>query len=247
MDFNDAVLIAEEPTDEISHFAGTEYLESIFRDGCIKGSQYSIGRRQAMGSKDFTEKDDDPYEFCVVRRAHADRPLKLSLNAGATQILLDRNTIMNIRGIKKPYPIAEIPLFKTKLMENTLKEIEEASGRDCSDIRAAIAHRPLYTPEQFNGKMPKLFGYARPLLESLKRDYAEYYRKISHREGEERFDLSKNPIPLSSKYIRFRLARREMNPKLAGYIRNYYKKDPDLFERNDVLRQILDGSFNYDS
>lgn len=244
--FNEALQISEEPTDEISHFAGADYLESIFRDGCIKGSQYSIGRRQAMGSKDFTEKDDDPYEFCVVRKAHADKPLKLSLSAGATQILVDKNTIMNIRGIKKPYPIAEIPLFKTKLIQSTIKRIEDETGRDCSDIKAAMTHRPLYTPEQFNEKMPKIFGYARNLVDSIKRDYSEYYRKISHREGEERFDLSRNSIPLSSRYIKFRLAKREMNPKLAGYIRSYCKKDPGLFEKNEVLKQILDGSFNYD-
>ena len=245
MKYTKALAIAEEATDELSHFVGEESLEKILESGYLKGSQYDIAKMNFKGSKEFKNIDDNPKELCLVRKGLATNPEALSGNSGTTRFLLDMENIKNIRHIKKPYPVAQLPVQNQRFIENELKELEEY-GLDKTRlnlIKSSINHKPMLPPKEVEEKINSLFKNSRGNIVNISRsiisDYKVVYDKIRRREGEERLDLSKAVIPLSSKYFKIVLSANDLNDKIVELIKQKHQKDPNLFYNNNVLKKIL--------
>ena len=244
MKFDKALIIAEEATDEISHFVGDDSLLAILKSGYIKGTQYDVAKMNFKGDKKFKDYAQNPYELCVVRKGLATDPEKLSENSGKTRILLDKDAILNIRNIRKPYPVAELPVQNGKFLDEAFDKIKERLKNDqykINKIKELVYSKPMIVPEELKLKLKKIAPELENWLTAeLTAQYKIVYDKIRKREGEERFDLSKNTIPLSSKYVKIVLNKNEVsNDEVKKEIRKLYKKDKEIFQKNDVLMGVL--------
>jgi len=110
-------------------------------------------------------------------------------------------------------------------------------------IKSSINHKPMLPPKEVEEKINSLFKNSRGNIVNISRsiisDYKVVYDKIRRREGEERLDLSKAVIPLSSKYFKIVLSANDLNDKIVELIKQKYQKDPNLFYNNNVLKKIL--------
>ena len=240
MNFNEALLISEEATDDLSHFVGEDSLEAILRSRHLRGSQYNVSKLNLTKSNGET-----PKELCLVRKGLANKPESLSGNSGKTRFLLDMNNILTIRNVKKPYPIAELPIENKGFLDKTFERLYDYGMDDdrLNKLKQLVYHKPMLKPEQVKARINEMIGRSRgPITDDMKRiiyDYEVIYDKVRRREGEERLDLSKAIIPLKSKYVKIVLAKEDINEKIKRMVRTKFKYDPELFYDNDVLRSIL--------
>ena len=257
MKYNVALAISEETSDEVakrlpeygsySHYTSEWSLEAILKSGYLMGNKYftnknSIGKHKKFGF------DDAPYELCIVRNTVMKGwdPNRLSGSSGNNRFLLNIDAITKvIRGVKKPYSIAEIPLENDYYKSRDAKELYDEYGVDLSEY---FKKKPMITPKELREKTESRFRsminknrHFRNILNSMIINYEHVYDRISKREGEERIDLSKaKHIPINSKFMKLEICDKTLdNEEIMKLVRNLYKKDKNLFVMTDKLKNKL--------
>lgn len=254
--------IAEETTDNRAHFTSLKNLFSILKDGELKGKHYNwnkgsinkTGNTQIASNKDLNDKR---LELCLIRKGRASDIGKIALEAPEVKIIFDWDNIRKLRGIRKPYPIAEAVIQLKDAMNRQVDELIEKKLLKPTDKERII--KKLLNPGSANEyqlqdelwtEYPSLKNHR---LLPITQNATNRLYIICVREGEERVDLTKNNIPVSSKYMKIILPKNitrlsslssgisdkqkqeEEVQKLISLIEQYKKKDPDLFEFKEKI------------
>ena len=246
--------LAEEITDKLSHFTSFEGLLDILKKGYIKGKSYDRNKISMSKTKDFEKTKaeklhDKMLEFCLIRKSSKKGILDVAEHVPQVEIVFDWDNILNLRNVRKPYPIAEIPMLtKDRIIDWTNELIKKnyieekdrqyflnlflnlKNGFDNNLKSAMEIHDlpnkfPKLKSEEGEKLIKELFTFAR-----RKRHYQ------TEREGEERIDLSRNVIPVSSKYMKIIIPKDIDDYKpLNKAIEQYKEKDPGLFEYKEKI------------
>lgn len=233
MKLDRAFVLVEEATDELTHWTNFRNLYGMLEKGYIEGKQYNVNKNT------ITRKEGEaPKELCLVRKSNKNiEDLSDAAANREVRICFDIPNIKNIRGIKKPYPIAELPIVSLQWIERTFDKMIRSKMLTTDDKTDLLNMIKVGKPKrEVLSKIISVCGENNPYLNDLTIDIENRYNFIKNREMEERLDLSKANIPISSKYIKieideeqYKWYNKEDLKELLKLINTYKKKDTSLF------------------
>lgn len=248
-------MIYEAEGEELSHYTNENGFKDILRSGKLLGFTYDINSKLDKSKGKY-------YEVCMVRsdmspRTKAGR-ISLSDNIGGIRLLLNRDAIINLRGVRKEKPINELYVLSKGKMEEIMAQMRRGSDVSMIDIddgnnefmydveryldkyginyeekkvgRKTYAFTDDRPPFIFNGNGRK---FGEQIFELQVQHYI-YNDKKKNREGESRFIVGKDTgIPVSSKYMKIRMEPGvKLDTETSRLIDEYKRKDPGLFEQS---------------
>lgn len=247
--------LAEELSDKLSHFTDFDGLLGILKSGYLKGGYYlinkvSLGKIKKHEKTIAYDDSEEREEVCLIRKSNKKEIEKIAEREADVEIVFDWDNVLNLRNVKKPYPIAEYPLSDKNGIIEAVNELIQKEAipekfkervldyflfpKSNEDIERKI--------EKLKEKFPKLKEAKASVNELLWRSKRLKEYISGKRESEERIDVSKNRIPISSKYMKIIFLKtldseykkenisEEQKKSLEYWIAHYYKQDPKLFE-----------------
>ena len=228
-----------------SHYTSDEGLYEILKDGQI------IGFDQPSNKSDFNNSyPNDNHkvtrELCLIRKGDEAKISKIaSSKIDNIKIMFDWDNIKKLRGIKKPYPIAEWNSTYYKYAISFIKNLErkniitEEEGKKIFNIVKVYSRNRNKYQDMINNPSKAQRELKKEFPNKTKEDIEEIYFVITdslapydipapgYREGEERLDLSDHTIPVSSEYIKIILGndiiKYDVYDKEKEKIDNYIK------------------------
>src|SRR5574344_1504197 len=124
-------MIYEAEGEELSHYTNENGFKDILRSGKLLGFTYDINSKLDKSKGKY-------YEVCMVRsdmspRTKAGR-ISLSDNIGGIRLLLNRDAIINLRGVRKEKPINELYVLSKGKMEEIMAQMRRGSDVSMIDI-----------------------------------------------------------------------------------------------------------------
>ena len=247
--------LREEISDKLSHFTDFDGLLGILKNGYLKGGYYLINKTSLGKIKKYEktiayDDSEEKEEVCLIRKSNKKEIEKIAERKADVEIVFDWDNVLNLRNIKKPYPIAEYPLSDKDGIITVIDELIQ-KGIIPEKFKERILDYFLFPKnnedverkiEKLKEKFPKLKEAKESINELLWRSKRLKEYISGKRESEERIDVSKNRIPISSKYMKIIFLKtldseykkenisEEQKKSLEYWITRYYKQDPKLFE-----------------
>lgn len=238
-------LIKEEMSDILTHYTDSKGLLEILKDGKLRGREYNYNKNNLTNKYDFVK------ELCLVRKTNKDfKNLSEATANSVAKFHFDFDNIKNIRGVKKPYPIAELPIGFLEEIESLFYVIAENKKnkldyKDVPKILKEIKSGKIKTVGQLNNYImnidPEIITYAD--YRCISEKFKLYRNSLQKREMEERVDLTKAEIPLSPKYIKIELTKPVDHFLYGGPLKKMiqleYFRNKDLFVNNKYLEKVI--------
>ena len=247
---------------KLYHYTSVESLLKILKDGKL------IGKAQKENKYNFPYRCDEfiekrPLELCLVRKA-GEHLIVYNCKQNVDNIKIDLNldNVSKLRYIKKPYSICWLNneryinaaaiiwntyqdnFFNYNDGQKTLKLIRKFTSVDTKQIMDDFNNNPEkireYTRNVFNDKSEhELSIIENVLCFCIQRFYNKY--NGLYRDAEERIDLSKNSIPVTSEYMKIILGTKIIRFTPEEYYQ-YRISNWDNFLKNGWIDQEI---YNY--
>lgn len=242
---NLAKLIKEEMSDSLTHYTDSKGLLAILRDGKLRGREYFHNKN------DLTKKYEFVKELCLVRKTNKNfKELSKATANSVAKFHFDFDNIKNIRGVKKPYPIAELPIgyfeeikwfFNRAIQDGKTK----LNYKDALKVLKEIKSGKIKTVGQLNNYMMNIDSeiITTKRYRDIVKNFKLYRISLQQREMEERIDLTKAEIPLNPKYIKIELIKPIdhfiYGDPLKKMIQMEYFRNKELFVNNKYLEKVI--------
>lgn len=232
-----------------SHYTSIEGLYEILKKGYISGNEYE-GNTKNFPYSYSQNTPNKPKELCLIRRGKENNIFKIaSRYLDNIKIVFDLDNVANLKGVGKPKPIAEFGVRDLLNTKNWIKEqlqdkniITQEEGEKIFNF---IKNIPSYKVDDFISKKSKRWvntnfktkpkNKLEKIWETLITCLAPFDIELfNKREGEERLNLTKSNIPVSSRYMKIILGNdilREISErKIQAEIRmlSYLYKDKKI-------------------
>ena len=250
--------IAEEISDKLSHFTTIKNLIKILEQGYISGRQYKMNEKnfQYTYNQKRQKKVDRPKELCLIRKAYENNIIQIANQPiDNIKIVFDWDNIRNLRGVGKPHPISEYSVQDSVNSKNIIKRELQNKGIITPKEGETIFNfaKSIKDIKYWEENKKKIITW---VFENFKYKKEEDRKKIvdalisiekeGNREGEERIDLSKNSIPVSSKYIKIILGGQGIANYMSGRDIEVYKAfAQDLYSKNKISEKEYKKTINF--
>ena len=119
-------MIYEEEGEELSHYTNEDSFKEILKSGKLLGNTYDVNSKLDRTKGKY-------YEVCVVRSDMSPKTSEnrrnLSDNIGGIRLLLNREAVINLRGVRKDRPVNELYVLSKRKMEEIMAQMRRGQRR----------------------------------------------------------------------------------------------------------------------